>query len=65
MDYYLTSMRSAADHSRPEELKPVLDFLMELAKEDYKAGALDEIEIWDILNEYTDLLMTNNSINYH
>ena len=64
MDYYITSMRAAAEKCEPHELKPMLDFFMEQAKEDYHAGALDVLELGDILNEYTDTLTTANAINY-
>lgn len=64
MEYYINSMRAAADKCEPHELKPVLDFYMEQATEDYKAGALDVLELRDILNEYNDTLMAANAVNY-
>ena len=65
MDYYITAIRAAADSAAPHDLKPALDFLLDLARDDYKAGALDEVELWDILNEYNDTLLGTNAINYH
>jgi len=64
MDYYITSMRAAAEKCEPHELKPMLDFFMEQAKEDYRAGALDVVELGDILNEYDHTIKTTNAINY-
>ena len=64
MDYYITAIRAAADSASPRDLKPALDFLLDLAREDYKAGALDVVEFGDIINEYTFTLTTTNAINY-
>ena len=63
MEYYIKSMRAAAEGCEPHELKPMLDFYMEQATEDYRAGALDVAELGDILNEYTDTLMATNAVN--
>lgn len=64
MGYYIEAIRAAAEKADPSELKPMLDFLVGLAKEDYKAGALDVTEYGDICNEYSDALTTTNAINY-
>ncbi len=64
MEYYIEAIRAAAEKADPRELKPMLDFYMEQATEDYKAGALDVLELRDILNEYTHTLMATNAMNY-
>lgn len=64
MEYYIEAIREAAAGCEPQELKPMLDFLVEQAKEDYKAGALDVVEYGDIVNEYTDTLTNKNVVNY-
>ena len=52
MVYYIESIRAAVDSSSPLDLKPALDFLVGLAREEYAAGALDVAELEDILAEY-------------
>lgn len=64
MDYYIEAIKAAAEKCEPHELKPMLDFYLEQATEEYKAGALDVIELGDILNEYTDTIMATNAMNY-
>lgn len=64
MGYYIEAIRAAAEKCEPRELKPMLDFLVGLAREDYQAGALDVVEYYDIVNEYNDTLMATNAINY-
>jgi hypothetical protein len=64
MGYYIEAIKAAAEKCEPHELKPMLDFLVELALEDYKAGALDVVEYGDICNEYNDTLMATNAVNY-
>lgn len=64
MEYYISSMREAASACEPRDLKPVLDFIMGQAQEDYKAGALGVTEYGDIIDEYVDALTTANVINY-
>lgn len=64
MEYYLEAIKAAADKCEPRELKPMLDFLVEQALEDYKAGALDVVEYGDIVNEYADAVRSTNIINY-
>lgn len=64
MGYYIEAIRAAAEGCEPHELKPMLDFYMEQATDDYKAGALDVVELGDILNEYADTLKTANAVNY-
>jgi hypothetical protein len=64
MGYYIEAIRAAAEGCEPRELKPMLDFYMEQAQEEYKAGALDVAELGDILNEYTDTLTAANAVNY-
>lgn len=64
MEYYIEAIRAAAEKCDPCELKDALDFLMGLAKDDYKAGALGLTEYGDIVNEYNDTLITANAINY-
>lgn len=64
MEYYINAIRAAAEGCEPHELKPMLDFYMEQAKEDYRAGALDVAEYGDIVNEYGDTLMVKNAVNY-
>lgn len=64
MEYYINSIKAAAEKCEPHELKPMLDFYMEQATDDYKAGALDVVELGDILNEYADTLKTANVVNY-
>ena len=61
---YIEAIRAAAEKADPCELKPMLDFYMEQATEDYKAGALDVVELGDILTEYTYTLTATNAINY-
>lgn len=65
MSYYIEAIREAVAHSDPSYLKPALDFLMDLATDDYKAGALDALELGDILNEYDAALVSTNAVNYH
>ena len=64
MEYYITAMKAAAEKCTPREIKPIFDFLIEKAKEDYIAGALDVVELGDILNEYADTLRCKNVVNY-
>lgn len=64
MEYYITAMRSAATKCQPWEIKPVFDHLLEMAQEEYTAGALDVTEFGDIINEYADTLRYKNAINY-
>jgi hypothetical protein len=64
MEYYINAIRAAAEKCEPRELKPMLDFLVDQAKEDYKGGALDVAEYGDIVNEYTDTLVAANVVNY-
>jgi hypothetical protein len=64
MENYVEAIRAAAAASSPRDLKPALDFLLELATADYKGGALDEVELWDIINEYNDALMSAGAVNY-
>ena len=64
MEYYITAMRAAASHCEPYELKPIFDCLVERAREDYQAGALDIVEYGDIVNEYADTLRNTNAVNY-
>ena len=56
MEYYIEAIRAAAESSGPRDLKPALDFLVGLAREDFIAGALDVAELNDILAEYHDVL---------
>ena len=65
MEYYIEAMRAAASVCKPCKLKPVFDFIIGQAKEDYEAGALGVTEYWDIVNEYTDTLTNANVINYN
>lgn len=65
MEYYIDSMRAAASVCEPRELKPVLDFIIGQAQDDYRAGALDVAEYGDIINEYTNTLTNANVINYN
>jgi hypothetical protein len=65
MEYYIDSIRAAASACEPRELKPVLDFLLGQAQEDYRAGALGVTEYGDIVNEYADTLTTANTVNYN
>ena len=64
MEYYIEAIKDAAAKCEPCKLKPMLDFLMDCATEDYKGGALDVVELGDILTEYNDTLMATNAINY-
>ena len=64
MDYYIEAIRAAAEKCDPRELKPMLDFYVEQAKEEYHAGALDVVEYGDIVNEYNDTLVAANAVNY-
>lgn len=65
MEYYIEAIRAAVASAAPCDLKPALDFLMDLATDDYKAGALDHVELWDILNAYDDALRVSGAVNYH
>ena len=65
MEYYIDSIRAAAAACEPRELRPVLDFLLGQAQEDYNAGALGVTEYGDIVNEYADTLAIANAINYN
>lgn len=56
MDYYIEAIRAAAESSGPRDLKPALDFLVGLAREDFIAGALDVAELEDIQAEYNAAL---------
>ena len=64
MEYYITAMRAAAEKCSNWELKPVFDYLLGQAKEDFQAGALDMLEYYNIVNEYADTLKIRNAINY-
>lgn len=65
MAHYINAIRAAAAKCcEPKELKNILDYLVDLAKEDYKAGALDGAEYGYIVDEYTDTLTTANVVNY-
>ena len=64
MENYIEAIRAAASSSDPRELKPVLDFILEQALEDYKGGALDVAEYSDIINEYESALVTTNAVLY-
>lgn len=64
MEYYIEAMRAAAEKCAPGELKPIFDFLMGKAEEDYHAGALAVTEYSDIIDEYADTLKGKNAINY-
>lgn len=64
MPYYIEAIRAAVASGPSRDLKPALDFLMDLATADYKAGALDVVELGDILNEYEDAVLETNAINY-
>ena len=64
MEYYITAIREAVAAASPRDLKPALDFLVDLATEDYRAGALDVVELGDILNEYESAVRSTNAINY-
>ena len=64
MDHYIEAIRAAAASASPRELMPALDFLMDQATEEYKAGALDVLELRDILDEYEATLLEANAINY-
>ena len=65
MEYYIDSIRAAAAACKPRELRPVLDFLLGQAQEEYNAGALGVMEYGDIVNEYADTLATANVANYN
>ena len=65
MEYYITAIQAAAESAAPRDLKPALDFLLDQARGDYQAGALDVVELGDILEEYNFALMSSNAINYH
>lgn len=65
MEYYIESMRAAAAACEPQNLKPVLDFILGQAQEEYKGGALGVTEYGEIVNEYADSLTTANVINYN
>lgn len=65
MDRYIEAIRTAADDAHtPIDLKRVLDFIMELASADYKAGALAVTEYGTICTEYSETLKTANVVNY-
>ena len=64
MDHYIEAIRAAAAASSPRDLKPALDFLVDQARDDYKAGALAVHEYGDIINEYAETLREANVINY-
>ena len=64
MEYYIEAIRAAAEGCEPQQLKPMLDFYVEQAHEDYKAGALDVLEYLDVVNEYADTLKVRNAVNY-
>lgn len=64
MEYYIEAIRAAAAASSPRDLKPALDFVMGLARDDYKAGALDVVELGDILNEYDFALKAAGAMHY-
>ena len=52
MGYYIEAIRAAVDSSSPLDLRPALEFLVGLAREEYAAGALDAAELEDIVAEY-------------
>lgn len=64
MEYYINAIRDAAAKCEPRELKPVLDFYVGQAEADYRGGALDVLEYYNIVNEYADTLRVKNVINY-
>lgn len=64
MENYIEAIREAAAAASPRDLKDALDFLMDLATDDYKAGALSVLELGDILNEYDDAIQSTNAVNY-
>ena len=64
MGYYIEAIREAAAKCGPEYLKPMLDFYVEQAKEEYQAGALDVVEYYIIVNEYADTIKLANAANY-
>ena len=64
MAYYIEAIRAAAAAASPRDLKPALDFLVSLAKEDYKGGALDVLEYSDIIDEYAAALKSSGAVNY-
>ena len=64
MGYYIEAIRAAVDSAAPRDLKPALDFLLDLAISDYQAGALDLLELDDITAEYGSALLSTNAINY-
>lgn len=64
MAYYIEAIREAVAHSDPSYLKPALDFLMDLATEEYKAGALDVLELGAVLDEYESALLETNATQY-
>lgn len=64
MEHFITAMRAAANKCELKDLKNIFDHILEQAKEEYIAGALDVIEYGDIINEYADTLRFKNAINY-
>ena len=69
MEYYINAIRAAAEgcepsELKPSELKPMLDFYIEQAHQDYKGGALDVTEYLGIVDEYADTLKVRNAVNY-
>ena len=64
MEHYTEAIRAAASKCEPRELKPMLDFILETATEDYKAGALGLLEYDEIATEYADTLKNTNAVNY-
>ena len=64
MAYYIEAIRAAAAAASPRDLKPALDFLLELALADYRAGALDVIEYCAIADEYAETLKAAGAVNY-
>jgi len=64
MKHYIEAIRAAAAKCEPHELKPRLDFILETATEEYKAGALDVLEYDEVATEYADTLKNTNVVNY-
>ena len=64
MAYYLRAFKDAADKFKSGQLVLVLNFLLELAVEEYKGGKLTVIEYGDIINAYAATLQKADVRNY-
>jgi hypothetical protein len=61
---YIEAIRAAAAHGPSPELQPMLEFILGMAAEDYKSGALGLLEFDEIATECADILRNTNAINY-